>query len=205
MDPCASCMMVIGRARRHRVHVERRGPRHLHGPVIAPEVVLHSLERVEAHLPVVAGRHLTDGRGPLVAGPVGLQEQVESINLWHIERLKAIPQEDVLLAVLLRDLVAAVWVVRVDAQGLGIEDLDGPVQAQLTVVQPHRMVRLPLRAVGVLQHLRQAIREEHAVWIDLDGPVVLESAAVLDQAHPVSLENRGVEGRVELAANLRLQ
>mmetsp|Transcript_92780 Transcript_92780/g.276782 ORF Transcript_92780/g.276782 Transcript_92780/m.276782 type:complete len:455 (-) Transcript_92780:357-1721(-) len=199
-------MVPVGGARRYGVDCHRQAPRHLHGSVVALEVGLHALERVEAHLLVVAGRQVILAGGPLVAGPIGLEEQVEGIHLGHAQRLEALTHVDVLLAVLLCNRATRlIGPIRVGAQGLRVEDLDRPVQAQLAVVQPHRPLCGAVGLVQALQHLRQTVGEEDGVWIHLDDPVVVPDLPVSDQLLPEAHEDRGVQRCVELTAHLRLE
>mmetsp|Transcript_36310 Transcript_36310/g.113114 ORF Transcript_36310/g.113114 Transcript_36310/m.113114 type:complete len:616 (-) Transcript_36310:48-1895(-) len=204
---CSGMVVVVGR-RRHAVEVERRIPMHLHPLVVAMEVTLHRLEWMEGDLTVEARRHVAAGRRPLVAGPLRLQQQVESVNLGNFELLHAVSHEDILLAMLLGDLVASAMAdgaILVGTEGLLREDLDRPMQAQLAIVQPHRRARLAVRLVLVLQHLLQAVGEEDGVRVDLDGPVVRPHPAIIDDPLPEPAEDRGVQSGLELAANLRLQ
>mmetsp|Transcript_103998 Transcript_103998/g.289765 ORF Transcript_103998/g.289765 Transcript_103998/m.289765 type:complete len:442 (+) Transcript_103998:227-1552(+) len=185
-------------------HVPWLSPPHLGGLCVAMPPALHGLEGVEARLLGEARGPQLDGGGALVAGPLGLQQQVEGVHAANVDLAEAARQEDVLLPVFLRDAAAVVPCVVVDAQGVAVEDLDRPVQAELAVVQDHGVVH-HASGLPALQHGLEAVGEEDGVRVDLHDPVVPPGPGVFDEPVPVAAEDWRVQSRVVLAPDMSCQ
>mmetsp|Transcript_99995 Transcript_99995/g.322405 ORF Transcript_99995/g.322405 Transcript_99995/m.322405 type:complete len:212 (-) Transcript_99995:1031-1666(-) len=169
------------------------------------EVGLHGFVGVEADLVVEAWGAIVCRGGSFVACPSPLKQQVVGVDLLDPKLGKASPEVCILLAVVLRTRVALLLSLLVNLQSLHVEDLDGPVETQLAVLQPHRSARAALRRPAVLHHLLEAVGEEDGVWVDLHDPVVPPGFRVRYDALPVTAEDRRVQCRVELTAYLRLE
>mmetsp|Transcript_54389 Transcript_54389/g.142151 ORF Transcript_54389/g.142151 Transcript_54389/m.142151 type:complete len:218 (+) Transcript_54389:61-714(+) len=82
------------------------------------------------------------------------------------------------------------------------EDLEGTVEAHPAVVQIHA---LRVRGCVVREEPPEPLREEHAIRVNFDDPVVASEAALLDDLVPNGKEYFRVQSRLELTAIGALQ
>mmetsp|Transcript_82376 Transcript_82376/g.233606 ORF Transcript_82376/g.233606 Transcript_82376/m.233606 type:complete len:250 (+) Transcript_82376:65-814(+) len=78
------------------------------------------------------------------------------------------------------------------------EHLEGPVHAELAVVQVHPVW---VYFIGILvQNFTQSPREKHAVWVNLYRPIIALGCAIHDDPRPHCHENVEVQCSLELTA-----
>mmetsp|Transcript_74236 Transcript_74236/g.188410 ORF Transcript_74236/g.188410 Transcript_74236/m.188410 type:complete len:368 (-) Transcript_74236:524-1627(-) len=174
-------------------------PGMVRGLRVAVHPALHVLEGMPGHLRREARRPVgPPGRGPLLAGPHALEEQVERVDLLHTQEREAVAQEPVLLTVVggrpeLAERVPGL----VDLEGVPREHLDGPVHADVAVVQVEAFLRV-LAVEGRLIRQEQGPQpagHKHRVWIDLHSPIRLQRILVGGDLQPKPQEDLRVAGR----------
>mmetsp|Transcript_94224 Transcript_94224/g.262228 ORF Transcript_94224/g.262228 Transcript_94224/m.262228 type:complete len:211 (+) Transcript_94224:345-977(+) len=133
--------------------------------------------------------------------PGALVEQVESVNNNSPEQLHALSHIHVFLSVQLLQLcLACCFAGGVGLQGLAGKDLDWPMVAQRTVVEPHVAVLTPRRRPHVDKKLAQPSGEEDGVCVKLGSPIMMPCSLVSEDCIPHADEHLCVERSVPLAS-----
>mmetsp|Transcript_73103 Transcript_73103/g.169501 ORF Transcript_73103/g.169501 Transcript_73103/m.169501 type:complete len:245 (+) Transcript_73103:715-1449(+) len=100
--------------------------------------------------------------------------------------------------------ITVAHLVSVHAQGLLVEDFDGAVQSQLTIVQPccplHNSTRPPVQ-----QHSLETVWEEDTIRVNLNDPVVPPDLGIQTNLLPEAAEHLGVHRCVGGPANGGMQ